>query len=50
MRTLAAVKQLVLDSVSSPLARVMYARGLEDFFGWWTGQGRPPFTRATVQA
>ena len=43
---LAAVKQLVLDSVSSPLTRVMYARALEDFFGWWTGQ----FTRAAVQA
>jgi site-specific recombinase XerD len=47
---LAAVKQLVLDAVSSPLTRVMYARALDDFFGWWTEQGRPPFTRATVQA
>ena len=46
----AAVKQLVLDAVSSPLTRVMYARALDDFFAWWTGQGRPPFTRATVQA
>jgi hypothetical protein len=44
------VRKLVLDAVSSPLTRVMYARALEDFFGWWTGQGRPPFTRATVQA
>jgi integrase len=41
---------LVRDAVSSPLTRVMYARALNDFFGWWTGQGRPPFTRATVQA
>jgi hypothetical protein len=47
---LTAVKQLVLDAVSSPLTRVMYARALDDFFGWWSGQGRPPFTRATVQA
>lgn len=47
---LAAVKQLVLNAVSSPLTRVMYARALEDFFAWWNGQGRPPFTRATVQA
>jgi integrase len=46
----AAVKQLVLNAVSSPLTRVMYARALEDFFAWWNGQGRPPFTRATVQA
>jgi len=44
------VKQLVLNAVSSPLTRVMYARALEDFFGWWNGQRRPPFTRATVQA
>jgi hypothetical protein len=28
----------------------MYARALDDFFGWWKGQGRPPFGRATVQA
>jgi integrase len=47
---LAAVKKLVLDAVSSPLTRVMYARALEDFFAWWKGQGRPPFTRAVVQA
>ena len=47
---IAALKQLVLDAVSSPLTRVMYARALDDFFGWWNGQGRPPFGRATVQA
>lgn len=47
---LAAVQQLVLDAVSSPLTRVMYARALDDFFGWWAAQGRPAFTRATVQA
>jgi integrase len=45
-----AVKQLVLDAVSSPLTRVMYARALEDFFAWWEQQDRPAFTRATVQA
>jgi hypothetical protein len=28
-----AVKLLVLNAVSSPLTRVMYARALEDFFG-----------------
>ena len=47
---IAALKQLVLDAVSSPLTRVMYARALDDFFSWWNGQGRPPFGRATVQA
>jgi integrase len=45
-----AVKRLALDAVSSPLTRAMYARALEDFFAWWTEQGWPPFTRATVQA
>ena len=47
---IAALKQLVLNAVSSPLTRVMYARALDDFFSWWNGQGRPPFGRATVQA
>jgi integrase len=47
---MAALKQLVLDAVSSPLTRVMYARALDDFFAWWNQQGRPPFTRAVVQA
>ena len=47
---LVSVKQLVLNAVSSPLTRVMYARALEDFFAWWKDQGRPPFTRAAVQA
>src|SRR4051812_38124681 len=28
----------------------MYAKALDDFFGWWAGQGRPPFSRAAVQA
>src|SRR4051812_43887717 len=44
----AAAKKLVLDSVSSPLTRSMYAVALEDFFTWHAAQGRPPFTRATV--
>jgi hypothetical protein len=29
----AALKQLVLDAVSSPLTGVMYTRALDDFFG-----------------
>lgn len=40
---LAAVKQLVLDAVSSPLTRAMYARALEDFFAWWEEHDRPAF-------
>ncbi len=45
-----AVVQLVLDSLPSPLSRAMYEKALRDFFLWWEGQGRPPFTKAAVQA
>jgi site-specific recombinase XerD len=58
MQTLPAVltrdytplRQLVLDAVSSPLSRVMYAKALDDFFAWREEAGAPPFTRALVQA
>jgi integrase/recombinase XerD len=46
----AALQALVLNSVSSPVTRQMYAKALGDFFGWWEEQGRPPFQRAAVQA
>src|SRR5215831_10915268 len=42
-------RQLVLNAVSSPLTRAMYARALDDFFAWWTTHGSPAFHRATVQ-
>jgi hypothetical protein len=42
-------KQLVLDAVSSPLTRLMYGHAIEEFFRWWEVEGRPAFTRATVQ-
>jgi integrase/recombinase XerD len=45
-----ALKKLVLDSVSSPITRQLYATALEDFIRWWEGQGRPSFTRAAAQA
>ncbi|PWT80795.1 MAG: integrase [Acidobacteria bacterium] len=44
------VRQLVLDAVSSPLTRVMYAHAITEFEGWWQDNGRPPFVRATVQS
>lgn len=44
------VAGLVLDAVSSPHTRVMYTKALADFFRWREEQGRPPFTRAAVQA
>ena len=40
----------MLDAVSSPTTKKMYAKALDDFFAWWAGQGRPPFARASVQA
>ena len=47
---LEAVKRLVLDAVSSPSTRSMYAKALDDFFAWRAEQGNPPFHRAAVQA
>jgi site-specific recombinase XerD len=43
------IKQLVLDAVSSPLTRVMYSHAIGEYFAWWEQEGRPAFTRATVQ-
>lgn len=40
---------MALNAVGSPLTRTMYRRALEDFVAWWNTQGRPPFTRTTVQ-
>jgi len=46
----APLRALVLDAVSSPLTRTMYARALDDFFVFRASQGAPPFSRALVQA
>ncbi len=46
----APISRLVLDAVSSPLTRTMYAKALEDFFAWREAHERPAFTRAAVQA
>ena len=45
-----AVLRLVLDAVSSPSTRGMYAKALTDFFRWRADHGNPAFTRAAVQA
>ena len=47
---LEAVKRLVLNAVSSPSTRTVYAKALDDFFRWWAEQGSPLFSRAVVQA
>jgi site-specific recombinase XerD len=44
------VKQLVLDAVPSPLTKAMYGIALDEFFVWWTQQGRPAFSRAAVNS
>jgi integrase len=46
----APLRRLVLDAVTSPLTRIVYARALNDFFVFREAQGSPPFTRALVQA
>jgi site-specific recombinase XerD len=44
------LKDLVLDSVTSRHSRRAYRVALNGFFCWWETQGRPQFTKATVQA
>ena len=46
----APVKALLLNSVSSPITRALYAAALDDFFAWRARQGHPPFQRAAIQA
>jgi integrase len=43
------VQQLVLDAVSAPTSRAMYAHAMREFFSWWEAEVRPAFVRATVQ-
>ncbi len=47
---LAPVKKLVLDAVSSPITKAMYAKALDDFFLWRSENGNPAFARWAVQA
>jgi site-specific recombinase XerD len=44
------LKDLVLDAVTSPHSRRSYELALDGFIEWWHQEGRPPFTKATVQA
>jgi site-specific recombinase XerD len=44
------LKQLVLDSVCSPITRRVYNLGLDEFFSWFSLEPRPGFTKATVSA
>src|SRR6266571_145667 len=44
------LKQLVLDSVSSPITKRVYNMALDEFLAWFQQAPRPGFTKATVSA
>src|SRR5215469_8554687 len=44
------LKQLVLDSVSSPITKRVYNMALDEFLAWFKLGPRPGFTKATVSA
>lgn len=45
---LRAIRQLVLDAVSSPASKRAYGWSLDQYFSWWESAGRPPLSRASV--
>lgn len=46
----AKVTQLVTDSLTSEVSRVMYKNALNDFFSWYDDSGRPTLSKAVVNA
>jgi len=44
------LKQMVLDSVSSPITKRVYNMALNEFLAWFRQAPRPGFTKATVSA
>jgi integrase len=44
------LKQMVLDSVSSPITKRVYSMALDQFLAWFRQAPRPGFTKATVSA
>jgi site-specific recombinase XerD len=46
----APIVALVLDGLTSEHSRRAYERALGDFLAWHAGQGRPPLSKALVQA
>ena len=44
------LKDLVLDSVSSPITKRVYNMALDEFVAWFQQAPRPGFTKATVSA
>jgi integrase len=48
--SLARIRALVLDSVRSAHTKRVYGKGLDEFFAWHEGAGRPGLHKAAVQA
>ena len=44
------LKALVVDSFSSPITKLVYNLGLDEFFAWYGQESRSGFTKATVAA
>ncbi len=44
-----ALRQLVVDSVSSTHSRRAYGFALDEFFAWYRAESRPSFSKAVVQ-
>src|SRR5215467_11465457 len=44
------LKQMVLDSVSSPITKRVYNMALDEFLAWFRQMPRPGFTKATVSS
>src|SRR6516225_10007944 len=44
------LKQMVLDSVSSPITKRVYNMALDEFLAWFRQAPRPGFTKAAVSA
>src|SRR5258708_1412733 len=44
------LKAVVLDSVSSPITRLVYNMALNEFISWYAQAPRPGFSKATVSA
>ena len=44
-----SVASLAVDAVSSVHSKRIYEKALKDFLAWYSGEARPPFSRAVVQ-
>ncbi len=47
---LAALRSLVVDSVSSPNSKRAYGKAIDTFLTWYEREPRPPFSKAVLQS